>query len=147
MLFIIQALYYSKCQIHFLSFIDIHKSLDYVRCFFGVLQRACDVRHGVSSTSMNQVIDAMLSAHRASFFLNSDCIVSPTRTMFVQESHVRGLVGRVVITLGHSILPWNWRQSTWQSNVLRLKCPVPCFLPVPKARSIVWVICFWHALL
>ena len=93
MLFIIQALYYSKCQIHFLSFIDIHKSLDYVRCFFGVLQRACDVRHGVSSTSMNQVIDAMLSAHRASFFLNSDCIVSPTRTMFVQESNVRGLVG------------------------------------------------------
>ena len=71
----------------------IHKSLDYVSCFFGVLQRACDVRHGVSSTSMNQVIDAMLSAHRASFFLNSDCIVSPTRTMFVQESHVRGMIG------------------------------------------------------
>ena len=103
MLFIIRALYYSKRQIHFLSFIDktIHKSLDYVRCFFVVLQRACDVRHGVSSTSMNQVIDAMLSAHRASFFLNSDCIVSPTRTLFVQESHVCDLVGwlshRVVV--------------------------------------------------
>ena len=94
MLFIIRALYYNKRQIHFLSFIDktIHKSLDYVRCFFGVLQRACDVRHGASSTAMNQVIDAMLSAHRASFLLNSDRIVSPTRTMFVQESHVCGLV-------------------------------------------------------
>jgi hypothetical protein len=45
MLFIIRALYYSKRQIHFLSFIDktIHKSLDYVRCFFRILQRACDV--------------------------------------------------------------------------------------------------------
>ena len=92
MLFITRALYYSKRQIHFLSFIDIHNSLDYVSCFFGVLQRACDVRHGVSSTSMDQVIDALLSAHRASFFLNSDCIVNPTRTMFVQESHVRSLV-------------------------------------------------------
>ena len=69
MLFIIQALYYNKCQIHFISFIDILKSLDYVRCFFGVLQRACDVRHGVSSTSMNQVIYAMLSAHRCFLLL------------------------------------------------------------------------------
>jgi len=95
MLFIIRALYYSKRQIHFLSFIDrtIHKSLDYVRCFFEILQRACDVRLGVSSTSMNQVLDAMMSAHRASFFLNSDCIVSPTCTMFVQKSHVRSLTG------------------------------------------------------
>ena len=92
MLFIIRALYYNKRQIHFLSFIDIHKSLDYVSCFFGVLQQACDVRHGVSSTAKNQVIDVMLSTHRASFFLNSDCIVSPTRTMFVQESHVHGMI-------------------------------------------------------
>jgi hypothetical protein len=56
---IMEDKYYSKRQIHFLSFIDIHKSLDYVRCFFWVLQQACDVRHVVSSTSMNQVIDAM----------------------------------------------------------------------------------------
>ncbi|MCS5550679.1 MAG: hypothetical protein NZ811_04070, partial [Gammaproteobacteria bacterium] len=73
-----------------LSFIDetIHESLDCVRCFFGVLQRACDVRHVVSSTSMNQVIDAMLSAYSGAFFLNSDGVVSPTRTMFVHKVHV-----------------------------------------------------------
>jgi len=90
MLFIIQALHYSKRQVHFLSFIDetMHKSLEYVCGFFGVLQRACDVRHGVSSTSVYQVIDAVLSAYSASFFLNSDGVVSPTRTMFVHKVHV-----------------------------------------------------------
>jgi len=92
MLFVIRAKYIiTKRQVHFLSFIDetMHKSLDYVRGFFGVLQRACDVRHEVSSTSVYQVIDAVLYVYSGAFFLNSDGVVSPTRTMFVHKVHVR----------------------------------------------------------
>jgi hypothetical protein len=59
----------------------------------------------------------------------------------------RTRLGRVVIPSCRSILPWNWHQCTWESNVLRLNCPAPCFLPVSKVRSIVCVICFWYALL
>jgi hypothetical protein len=42
----------------------------------------------MSCTSMNEVKNAMMSAHGRSFFLYLNGIVSPTRTMFVHKVHV-----------------------------------------------------------
>jgi len=103
MLFIIQALHYSKREVHFLSFIDktMHKSLDYVCSFFRMSQGPRYVRHGSTGTSVYGVKYTVVSAHDGSIFLYSDCIVSPTGAMSVHKIYVNTLkrrsAGRVVI--------------------------------------------------
>ena len=91
MLFIIQALHYNKRQVQFLSFIDktMHTSIDYVSGFSRMSQCSRNIAHGFSGTSVYQIKYAMVSAHSGAFFLNSDGVVSPTRTMFVHKIHVR----------------------------------------------------------
>jgi hypothetical protein len=46
------------------------------------------VIYAMSCTSMNELKNAMMSAHGRSFFLYSNCIVSLTRTMCVHKVHV-----------------------------------------------------------
>ena len=90
MLFIIQALHHSKRQVHFLSFIDktIHKSFDYVCDFSRVSQCSRNITHGFSGTSVYQIKYTVVSAYSGGFFLNSNGVVSLTRTMFVHKVHV-----------------------------------------------------------
>ena len=94
MLFIIQALHYNKRQVQFLSFIDktMHTSIDYVCGFSRMSQCSRNIAHGFSGTSVYQIKYAMVSAHSGAFFLNSDGVVSPTRTMFVHKVHVSPIV-------------------------------------------------------
>ena len=90
MLFIIQALHYNKRQVHFLSFIDktMHKSIDYVCGFSRVSQCSRNIAHGFSDTSVYQIKYTVVSAYGGAFFLNSDGVVSLTRTMFVHKVYV-----------------------------------------------------------
>ena len=90
MLFIIEALHYSKLQVHVLSFIDktMHKSLDYVCGFSRVFQCSRNIAHGFSGTSVYQIKYTVVFAYGGVFFLNSDDVVSPTRKMFVYNGHV-----------------------------------------------------------
>ena len=90
MFFITQALHDNKHQVHFLSFIDktIHKSIDYVCGFSRVSQCSRNIVHGFSGTSVYQIKYPVVSAYGGAFFLNSDGVVSPTRTMFVHKVHV-----------------------------------------------------------
>ena len=90
MLFIIQALHYSKHQVHFLSFIDMtmNKRFDYVYGFSQVSQCSRNIFHGFSGTSVHQIKYTVVSAYSGAFFLNSNGVVSPTRTMFVHKVHV-----------------------------------------------------------
>ena len=90
MLFIIQVLHYNKRQVHFLSFIDktMHRSLDYVCGFSRVSQCSRNIVDGFSATSVYQLKYTVVSAYSGTFFLNSDGVVSPTRTMFVHNVHV-----------------------------------------------------------
>jgi hypothetical protein len=46
----------------------------------------------MSCTSMNEVKNAMKSAHGRSFFLYSNGIVSPMKAMFVHEIDISGFV-------------------------------------------------------
>ena len=90
MLFIIQALHYSKRQVHFLSFIDktMHKSIDYVCGFSRVSQCSRNIAHGFSDTFVYQIKYTVVSVYSGAFVLNSDGVVSLTRTMFVHKVHV-----------------------------------------------------------
>ena len=90
MLFIIQALHYNKRQVHFLSFIDktMDKSLDYVCGFSRVSQCSRNIAHGFCGTSVYQIKYTVVSAYSGAFFVNSDGVVSTTRTMFAHKVHV-----------------------------------------------------------
>jgi hypothetical protein len=90
MFFIIQALHYNKRQVHFLSFIDktMHKSIDYVCGFSRVSQCSRNIAHGFSDTSVYQIKYTVVSVYSGAFFLNSDGVVSLTRTMFVHKVYV-----------------------------------------------------------
>jgi hypothetical protein len=80
----------TKRQVHFLSFIDktMHTSLDYV-CGFSLMSQCFrNITHGYSGTSVYQIKYTVVSAYSGAFFLNSNGVVSPTRTMFVHKVHV-----------------------------------------------------------
>ena len=80
----------AKRQVHFLSFIDktMHKSLDSVCGFSRMSQCSRIIGQGFSGTSVYKIKDTVVSAYSGAFFLNSNGVVSPTRTMFVHKVRV-----------------------------------------------------------
>ena len=56
--------------------------------FSRVSQCSRNITHGFSGTSVYQIKYTVLSAYSGAFFLNSDGVVSPTRTMFVHKVYV-----------------------------------------------------------
>ena len=96
MLFIIRGFtLLKKRQVHFLSFIDktMHTTLDYVWGFSRMSQCSRNITHGFSVTSVYQIKYTVVSEYSGAFFLNSNGVVSPTRTMFVHKVHVSPLKG------------------------------------------------------
>ena len=85
MLYIIE-----KRQVHFLSFIDktVHKSLDSVCGFSRMSQCSRNIAQGFSGTYVYTIKDTVVSAYSGAFLLNSNGVVSPTRTMFVHKDRV-----------------------------------------------------------
>jgi len=100
MLFIIHALYYNKCQVHFLSFIDktMHKSLDYICGFSRVSQSSRNIAHGFFGTSVYQKKYTVVSAYGGSLLLYPDCIVSPTRKVHVSPYKGWSSCGVVILS-------------------------------------------------
>jgi hypothetical protein len=74
----------TKRQVHFLSFIDktMHKSLDSVCGFSRMSQCSRNIAQGFSGIYVYKIKDTVVSAYSGDFFLNSNGVVSPTRTMF-----------------------------------------------------------------
>ena len=90
MLFIMRVYIITKLQVHFLSFIDktMHQSLDCVCGFSRVSQCSHNITHGFSGTSVYQIKYTVVSAYNGAFFLNSNGVVSSTRTMLYHKVHV-----------------------------------------------------------
>ena len=66
----------------------MHKSLDYVCGFSRMSQCSRNIARRFSGTSVYQIKYTVVTAHSGAFFLNSDGVVNPTRTMFVHKVHV-----------------------------------------------------------
>jgi hypothetical protein len=66
----------------------MHKSLDYVCGFSRVSQCSRNIAHGFPATSVYQIQYTVVSAYSGAFFLNSNGVVSPTRTIIAHQVHV-----------------------------------------------------------
>ena len=80
----------TKRQVHFLSFNNktMHKSLESVCGFSRMSQCSRSIGQGFSGTSAYNIKDTIVSAYSGAFVLNSNGIVSPTRTMFAHKDRV-----------------------------------------------------------